>query len=415
MRQYYKITYLVILFIAVNLLSKETIATIGNKNYFKKEFEQFVLNFVYDNDTIDAAYSSIDRRRELLHDMINFELIAHLADSLQLDTMRVFKEKYQRRLKAVGKRHHLLPDSIRRKVFSDEDIKNEYLKIKYRYKVKHIIINDNNRGNLRAKFLVDSIHKEILNNISSFSHFAFKFSEDIHSSKNGGDLGWIKLGNYIPEFEYNISSLDLGHLSRPFKTHLGWHIVYLQDKIFDKSVSSFEKETPEIVKMLKDRYQKEYFSANYSFHEFLFKKYNVIINYNNIDIFIKSHNTFNFDKDLIIAQMNDNILYSKDLIENIENWNGINFDIIHQLIYNHFAKVLTDLAVVDLGYVRRSEVINLAKEGMLIEYIDYFINRFQRKKDLENKWFQSLYRNFNVTFDYFVLENTFNYLNDDKK
>ena len=298
MKLYNKITYLVILFIVINLYSQEIIAKIGTKSFTKTDFERYALNYVFSNDTIDASYSSFDRRRELLHDMINFELIAHLADSLQLDTMKVFKEKYQRRLKAVSKQYYLIPDSTRRKVFSDEDMKNEYLKLKHKYKVKHIFVSFNNSNNLRTKFLIDSIYKEINDNNNSFSNLALKFSEDIQSTEKGGDLGWIRLGDYIPEFEYNISSLHIGQLSPPFKTHLGWHIVYLKDKTIDKSIRSFEKETGKMMKILKNRYQKEYLSAEYSFHEFLFKKYNVIINYNNINIFIKYYNTFKLRKRL---------------------------------------------------------------------------------------------------------------------
>ena len=80
-----------------------------------------------------------------------------------------------------------------------------------------------------------------------------------------------------------------------------------------------------------------------------------------------------------------------------------------------FARVLTDLAVVDLGYVHRSEVINLAKEGMMLEYFYYFTDKYLRKKDLKKKWFQNLYINFNVKFDYFVIENTFNKAQDIRK
>jgi len=413
MKSYCKIICLIVLITAINLLSKEIIAKVGSKSFSKTDFENYALKNVFKNDTIDAAHSLFDRRRELLQDMINFELIGHLADSLQLDTMKIFKEKYQRRLKAVGKTHHFFPDSIRRKVFSDEDITNEYLKLKYQYKAKHIFVGISKNNNLQTKSLIDSIYKEIINNISLFSNLALEFSEDIHSAKNGGNLGWIKLDNYIPEFEDSISSLHIGELSHPFKTDVGWHIVYLDDKKIDKSVSSFEKETGKIVNKLKKRYHKKYLSANYSFYEFLFKKYNVFFNYSNIDLFIKNYNTLKYDGNLVIAQRNVNKLYSRDIIENIED--KVDFNAIHQFVYNHFAKTLTNLAVVDLGYINRQEVINLAKEGMLIEYKEYFTTKFKRNKDQEKKWFEMLYNNFNVDFNYLVLETTFNYSNDDRK
>lgn len=44
---------------------------------------------------------------------------------------------------------------------------------------------------------------------------------------NGGDLGWFGLGAMVPEFENQITSLDVGGVSEPFETQFGWHVATL--------------------------------------------------------------------------------------------------------------------------------------------------------------------------------------------
>ncbi len=71
---------------------------------------------------------------------------------------------------------------------------------------------------------------------TSFSEAAKKYSED-GSSSEGGDLGWLKPGDTIPEFENKMDELDLNEISQPFKTALGWHLIMVTDRR-EKDLSS---------------------------------------------------------------------------------------------------------------------------------------------------------------------------------
>lgn len=103
-------------------------------------------------------------------------------------------------------------------------------------KVKQILLKKN------QIISEDEIEKKLANirNLiiegMSFSEAAEKYSED-GSAANQGDLGWLKPGDTIPEFEKEMDNLDLDEISEPFKTSLGWHLIQVNDRR-EKDLSS---------------------------------------------------------------------------------------------------------------------------------------------------------------------------------
>ena len=69
-----------------------------------------------------------------------------------------------------------------------------------------------------------------------FSEAAEKYSEDA-SAANQGDLGWLKPGDTIPEFEKEMDNLKINEISQPVKTALGWHLIQVNDRR-EKDLSS---------------------------------------------------------------------------------------------------------------------------------------------------------------------------------
>jgi peptidyl-prolyl cis-trans isomerase SurA len=61
----------------------------------------------------------------------------------------------------------------------------------------------------------------------SFETLASVNSADPGSAANGGDLGWVGPGTFVPAFEQQIAGLADGEISEPFKTQYGWHIVQM--------------------------------------------------------------------------------------------------------------------------------------------------------------------------------------------
>jgi peptidyl-prolyl cis-trans isomerase SurA len=66
--------------------------------------------------------------------------------------------------------------------------------------------------------------KERLARGEDFAELARLHSED-GSAANGGDLGWVLPGDFVPEFETVMNRLPVGAVSDPLKTRFGWHLI----------------------------------------------------------------------------------------------------------------------------------------------------------------------------------------------
>lgn len=60
----------------------------------------------------------------------------------------------------------------------------------------------------------------------SFEDEAKAASKD-SSAGNGGDLGWFKKDDMVPEFGDAVFSMKPGQISAPVKTQFGWHVIKL--------------------------------------------------------------------------------------------------------------------------------------------------------------------------------------------
>lgn len=67
-----------------------------------------------------------------------------------------------------------------------------------------------------------------------FDEFAKNYSEDGATKNEGGDLGWIQKGKFLPELEKVGFSMLVGEVSLPIETPLGFHIIKIKDKRKDE-------------------------------------------------------------------------------------------------------------------------------------------------------------------------------------
>jgi peptidyl-prolyl cis-trans isomerase D len=101
-----------------------------------------------------------------------------------------------------------------------------------------------------AKARAEEIYKELAEKPGSFAELAKKYSQDPGSAANGGDLGFVSLGNMkdVPEFEAALFKLKEGETSQPVATKHGFHIIRLttlrpgQGKSFEEVRGQIEEE-----------------------------------------------------------------------------------------------------------------------------------------------------------------------------
>jgi len=73
------------------------------------------------------------------------------------------------------------------------------------------------------------IRKQILGGQASFAQMARQYSEDGSGAK-GGDLGWTSPGQFVPEFEKVLLTLQPGQISEPVVSRFGVHLIQLIER-----------------------------------------------------------------------------------------------------------------------------------------------------------------------------------------
>lgn len=96
---------------------------------------------------------------------------------------------------------------------------------------RHILIKPNViLSDEKAKTLLTSLRKDIVDGKRNFTEVAKEYSQDPGSAVKGGDLGWADPKVYVPEFRDAALSQSIGEISQPFRTTHGWHILEVLKK-----------------------------------------------------------------------------------------------------------------------------------------------------------------------------------------
>ncbi|HEX4310406.1 MAG TPA: peptidyl-prolyl cis-trans isomerase [Acidobacteriaceae bacterium] len=108
-------------------------------------------------------------------------------------------------------------------------------KVEPQVKVRHILISvDPNGGasadaaaKAKAQGILDQLRKD---NGKNFADLAKKNSDDPGSKDQGGELGWIKHGVTVAEFDQTAFSQQPGQISGLVRTRFGYHIIQTEEK-----------------------------------------------------------------------------------------------------------------------------------------------------------------------------------------
>lgn len=87
------------------------------------------------------------------------------------------------------------------------------------------------KNNKSALEEAEKIRADIEKNTAKpFSDFAKEFSADAATAESGGMIGFIARGQYDPEFEEAVFALEIGEVSDPIRSDIGYHIVKLTNR-----------------------------------------------------------------------------------------------------------------------------------------------------------------------------------------
>jgi peptidyl-prolyl cis-trans isomerase D len=99
-------------------------------------------------------------------------------------------------------------------------------------KVRHILIAVNSQdpkadaaAKAKAQGILDQLHHG-----ADFAKLAKQYSDDPGSKDQGGELGWIKHGVTVPEFDQTAFALQPGQTSGLVRTKFGYHIIQTEQK-----------------------------------------------------------------------------------------------------------------------------------------------------------------------------------------
>jgi len=95
---------------------------------------------------------------------------------------------------------------------------------------RHILLRPSaSLSETEAQSKLANFKKQVLNGVEDFAALARTNSQD-SSAQQGGDLGWVSPGMFVPEFEGAMNRLAPGEISDPLVSRFGVHLIQLLER-----------------------------------------------------------------------------------------------------------------------------------------------------------------------------------------
>ena len=182
---------------------------------------------------------------------VNYKLKVAVAEAAHLDTLSSFKEEFMQ-----YRDMQLIPqlidttyiDSIAQSIYTRTA---NQLEGKDLLRLAHILIlikqNASEKDRQQAKTKIDSLYQRLKEG-GNFTDLAQRHSEDRGTASRGGELPWIGPNMTLKEFEEAAYSLNVGEMSSPIQSSVGFHIIKMLER---KQLEPYEVLKPEIYASLK--------------------------------------------------------------------------------------------------------------------------------------------------------------------
>lgn len=185
------------------------------------------------------------RFNEILDDLIHRRVLALEARRRGLaDT-----DETRRRISAA--REHILYNIIVETVL-DEAVTDDALRTLYEEQSVLLSLGDE----IRARHIVTETYEEaqevaqLAREGADFAQLALDYSIDEPTRLEGGDLGYFSRGEIVvEEIERAAFETEVGEVSQPFRSELGWHVLVVEDRRAEEA-PTFEEMRPDLVRFL---------------------------------------------------------------------------------------------------------------------------------------------------------------------
>jgi hypothetical protein len=105
--------------------------------------------------------------------------------------------------------------------FDEQQLREAYLKYNTKLRVRHLFTKDRDQ--------VNELYSKLQRG-HTFEELASQVFKDTILAKNGGELGWITLGELDDVFAEAAYKLTRDEISQPIETRWGFHIIQLMDR-----------------------------------------------------------------------------------------------------------------------------------------------------------------------------------------
>ncbi len=106
----------------------------------------------------------------------------------------------------------------------------EQLIVPERFHAAHLFLEGHEPKKTDREPEIRELYRQITTGEVSFEALIAKASEDDHTKMQGGDLGWFSRERMPKDFMAAVTALQLGRMSQPVHTWLGWHVIKLIEK-----------------------------------------------------------------------------------------------------------------------------------------------------------------------------------------
>ena len=212
-----------------NLINQQLILQAALRDTTVVVSEQEVLSAVERayREVRDQFGSELEFRRQL--ETSNFgtpeEYRRWLADQQRTELLR---SQLMQRMREQGDLTPLAPTEAELRAFFEqarEQPQRRPATVSFRQIVVRVEPDSAALDSTRA--LADSLVLELREG-ADFAVAARRFSLDPGSREQGGELGWVRRGNFVPQFEAMAFRLRPGQISPPVLTVFGYHIIEVQ-------------------------------------------------------------------------------------------------------------------------------------------------------------------------------------------